>query len=683
MRVLIDWLRRQPIGPAESIRQALAEFRNPDADTLQLLRALAARLRPRHPRDEGELFSRYGILLGCLEADPELCAGFRRHFVHFLASRRLVSFFTDSGILPGTGFFSEWWRIIWHRLLPEVPDERRLKDCTHIIFDRPTDWQWLEIIPHELSGRFWQLLAPADELSGEEWRHIRAEMLEAILVLAHRVSGLGVESELLRASPDFEDYAPRFMRLSAEALEFTRAVAGAAAGPACRGESGQALLGVVSQCRAALNQVRKHALTVGTSLHLTYALNRSEQSLTRLAELATMLATPVEPDPDAATQAWAAFAHEAFVAENRRHSLAFYWAQLSRLLALRVTENAARSGEHYICENRADYRSMWLSAMGAGAIIGVMALIKAFTGRLDAPLFVQALFYSLNYGLGFVLIYLLGFTIATKQPAMTAQTLASRLSDIRADRPADRERLVDLVAAVSRTQLAAITGNVALALPTAIALGAGLSWLNGGNIIPADKAAHFIADLDPLGWAIPHAAIAGFYLYLTGLVSGYFDNRAACNDIGARLARLPWLAALLGREQAQELGRHIQENLGGLMGNFLLGCMLGSTATLGVILGLPLDIRHITFAAANLGYAITGFDFQLPWQTLLWSALGVAAIGLTNLTVSFTLALRTALRARRVRLAGHTGALLAAIWQRLNHNPRFFLLPPRGDAPGG
>lgn len=670
MRILVDWLRRQPIGPAEAIRQALAAFRDPDADTLSLLRVLTAHLRPRHPRDEGDLFSRYGILLGCLESDPGLCAAFRRHFVHFLASRRLVSFFTDSGILPGTGFFSEWWRIIWHRLLPEVPDERRLKDCTHIIFDRPTDWQWLEIIPHELSGRFWRLLAPADELSGEEWRHIRAEMLEAVLVLAHRVSGLGVESELLRASPDFEDYAPRFMRLSAEALEFSRAVAG-------RGESGQALTAVISQCRAALNQVRRHALTVGTSLHLTYALNRAEQSLTRMGELVAMLATPAESDPEAAMRGWAAFALESFVAENRRHSLAFYWAQLSRLLALRVTENAARSGEHYICESRADYRSMWLSAMGAGSIIGMMALIKAFAGALEAPLFVQALFYSLNYGLGFVLIYLLGFTIATKQPAMTAQTLASQLSDLRADRPADLERLVDLVAAVSRSQFAAIAGNVALALPTALALGTGLSWLNGAPVIAPEKAAHFIADLDILGWAIPHAAIAGFYLYLTGLISGYFDNRAVCNNIGARLARLPWLAALLGREQAHSVGAHIQNHLGGLMGNFLLGCMLGSTATLGVILGLPLDIRHITFAAANLGYAITGFGFELPWQTLVWSALGVAAIGLTNLTVSFTLALRTALRARRVRLAGHTGALLAAIWQRLNRHPRFFLLPPR------
>ena len=36
----------------------------------------------------------------------------------------------------------------------------------------------------------------------------------------------------------------------------------------------------------------------------------------------------------------------------------------------------------------------------------------------------------MNYALGFVLIYLLHFTIATKQPAMTAQTIAGAVSEI-------------------------------------------------------------------------------------------------------------------------------------------------------------------------------------------------------------------------------------------------------------
>ena len=103
---------------------------------------------------------RYRAMLDRLAADPALRTAFCSHVVHFIATRRLVTFFTDSGILPGTGFFSEWGRILGNRLLPEVPDERRLKDCLHVVFHRADDWRWLQEIPPDLSQRFWELVAP-------------------------------------------------------------------------------------------------------------------------------------------------------------------------------------------------------------------------------------------------------------------------------------------------------------------------------------------------------------------------------------------------------------------------------------------------------------------------------------------------------------------------------------------
>jgi site-specific recombinase len=44
-------------------------------------------------------------------------------------------------------------------------------------------------------------------------------------------------------------------------------------------------------------------------------------------------------------------------------------------------------------------------------------------------------------------------TVATKQPAMTAQTLAGLLGDLKPTRSADLERMVDVVAAVSAASL--------------------------------------------------------------------------------------------------------------------------------------------------------------------------------------------------------------------------------------
>ena len=669
---------RQRFGKTDDSEQklnaTLDAFRNPEADALELMRRLIPLVRPKNLQESAS-GERQKALLARLQADPELLAAFRQHIVHFIATRRLVTFFTDSGILPGTGFFSEWWRILWNRILPEVPDERRLKDCLHVIYDRADDWRWLEQQPPEFSLQLWALLAPEEELRSLDWISIRDQILDSVLLLAHRVSGLGVDSELMRAAPDFDENSPRFIALSAEALDFVNAFRKHINDEQPRRDDGSQLLVMVDQCQETLKRIRKRALTVGTSLHLSYILTRSEQSLERLRELVAILIS-ADRNHAEAVSAWATFARAAFLAENRRNSMRYYMSQLSRLMAVRVTENAARSGEHYICETKSDYQQMWRSAAGAGVLIGGMALLKIFAAGLHAPLFVEAFLFSMIYGLGFVLIYLLGMTVATKQPAMTAQTLASYLSDIKPNRAADLERVVDVVAAVCRSQLAAIGGNVMLALPMAIGLGWGLSELTGAPLISMEKGAHLLDDLDPLSWAIPHAAIAGFYLFLSGLITGYFDNKAAYSDVGARIARLRWLLKLLGKANAQKFGAYIQERMGGIMGNFLFGCMLGSTGVIGTILGLPLDIRHIAFSSANIGYAVLGFDFALPLKAVLWGALGIALIGLTNLAVSFALALRTALRARRVEFE-HWMPLLSAVWRRFRFDPRSFLLPPR------
>jgi site-specific recombinase len=104
--------------------------------------------------------------------------------------------------------------------------------------------------------------------------------------------------------------------------------------------------------------------------------------------------------------------------------------------------------------------------------------------------------------------------------------------------------------------------------------------------------------------------------------------------------------------------------------------MLGTAGTVGVILGLPIDIRHIAFSSANLGYAMVAHDFRIDWHLLAWSALGVAIIGFVNLSVSFALALWMALKARAVVFT-QTPQLARALWGRLRTEPGIFFRPPR------
>jgi len=107
--------------------------------------------------------------------------------------------------------------------------------------------------------------------------------------------------------------------------------------------------------------------------------------------------------------------------------------------------------------------------------------------------------------------------------------------------------------------------------------------------------------------------------------------------------------------------------------------MLGSAGTIGILFGLPIDIRHIAFAAANFGYALVALEFAVPWHTVAWCALGVALIGFTNLAVSFALALWVALRARGVEFR-RTRELLGLLWREFRAQPARFFLPPHAGS---
>jgi site-specific recombinase len=191
------------------------------------------------------------------------------------------------------------------------------------------------------------------------------------------------------------------------------------------------------------------------------------------------------------------------------------------------------------------------------------------------------------------------------------------------------------------------------------------------------KAEHLIADSHP--WqslALLHAAIAGVWLFVSGLVSGYYDNKALYTRMGLRVEQLRWLRRLLGTERRAHFARYVEDNLGGLMGNFVFGVLMGTTATIGFLLGLPLDVRHVTFSSANFAIGFVGLGQRLDPDTIAITFLGIALIGMVNLLVSFGLALWVALRARKVRFH-HGLKLLQALGRRLRAAPLDFFIGPR------
>ena len=253
---------------------------------------------------------------------------------------------------------------------------------------------------------------------------------------------------------------------------------------------------------------------------------------------------------------------------------------------------------------------------------------------------------------------------------MTAAHLSSAIE--REGRSGANPRtVVELATQVIRTQFVSIIGNVTVALTVAWALASAYAQWAGVPLVNWRESRGILDALHPFaGFALAHAAIAGVWLFLSGLIAGYFDNRFDLLHLDKRLEHHPLLARLLPARLRARLAVWLKHHYGALWGNFLFGCLLGGTSLLGYLLGLPIDIRHVAFAAANLGFVGVA---NLP--TLAIYVLFVLMIGAVNLAVSFALAMTVALRARGLRMQNGRG-ILRALWGKLSVAPWEFVLPP-------
>ena len=92
-----------------------------------------------------------------------------------------------------------------------------------------------------------------------------------------------------------------------------------------------------------------------------------------------------------------------------------------------------------------------------------------------------------------------------------------------------------------------------------------------------------------------------------------------------------------------------------------------------------LDIRHIAFAAAELGTSTEILFPDVTWALIWPIALGVAAIGLINFLVSFGLSMVTALESRNITW-GETRTLVVHLVADFFRRPKDWFFPPKEPA---
>lgn len=621
-----------------------------------------------------------------LEASPELRALFRVTLLGVLGTHRQVPLFSDTGVLPNTGFFTECFRRITETILPGTNDRLTLRDVFSEIFHRGDDAVWVGAVGADTVTALFKALRFEEHDPAELHRamaHTLTQVLESLRVISYRISSLGLEEEMLRLEPALEKFASPFLAQNTEALAYLEAYDRWFADASSPKHDERHWLVLLDQCRGVAANIRKRAARSGTSFSLTFLLVRLEQNIARARALLEILSDYQDHrgTPEASEKILpriATLTVELIRAECRKNELGEYLRQNARLMSLRITENAGRTGEHYITATRPEYFEMLRAGLGAGFIIAFMALLKIFLTAPGMPPVNQIIVYGLDYGLGFVLIHMLHYTVATKQPAMTANAIAAALTPGRTT-TRELETLIVTIRRTARSQFAGIAGNLLLVIPTSILLILGMHGLFGFDPITPEKADYLLHASHP--WrtgTVFYAALAGVFLFLAGIVTGYFDNLCAYNRIPDRMKHAKWLVRLLGKKRAYQAADYIGEHLGALVGNFSFGFMLAGGWGVGMLFGLPVDIRHITFSSANVAFALTARDFHVAPGIWIPAVLGVVLIGAINLAVSFSLALVVAMRSRGVTL--DVTKLLRLLAGEFLKRPLAFFLPPKDKA---
>jgi site-specific recombinase len=463
---------------------------------------------------------------------------------------------------------------------------------------------------------------------------------------------------------------------------------------------------ILDQCYQLLERLKRRGAGFGSSVAIAHLLERLEQTMIRIDVLVKILLKPrhdeassaqedvmvehatlatqspqyghakvddsalqQQPDSIALDQLY----QQLLISAAHKTSVRAFMRSSSQLLSRSITINASSHGEHYIAHDRPQFYRMFRSAAGAGVVIALMALHKIHIETLGLEPFWQALASSMNYGIGFVLIHVLHFTVATKQPAMTAASVAAAIEKNDQGR-ATHKKLAGLLIAVNRTQWAAVWGNVSLALVLSCVIAFVFQFSTGQPLLSDTQIAYQQHAILPWHGSLLFAAIAGVWLFLAGIIAGYFDNRANYLQLDLRLIHHPWLKRWLSADRRRQLAAYIHHNYGAIAGNLGFGFLLGMTPYLGYLLEIPLDIRHVAFASANLGFS--GISADVAWWYIIVQLPLVLAIGFINLWVSFTLAIWIALGARNTKFS-QLRLLGPSLWQQIKQHPRQLFIPDK------
>ena len=611
---------------------------------------------------------------------PDSIAFFKEKLHNVFANKQKVILFTDAGLLNSVSFFKELRRRISRQLLPDQPSQENIQYVLNQLFYRPSDVKWVHQIPLDNWKELFNILAISTFYEDSESKTTSKQILLAIMILSQRMGGLALQTDVRRMVPEYAHLNSPFIALDDELNNLARTLS-KEDNPYLYIQDHELdykqLNILAGQCEDFVNKADANTSKYGVSFSVNQTLLLIRQQIKRIKRLYNYLFIEKEADKCEKT---IAFYLDMVKTNSKKNNIRKLIDDSVYNITYEITNYTGKTGEHYITSTTGEYFKMLKTALWGGVIVGFMCLVKLYMSmQPDQSDFFRALNYSFNYAIGFVLIYLTGSTLATKQPAMTASTIAKTLESL-SDNDNNKEKqkhyteFSALFTRLFRSQFIAFVGNVFGAFPVSMLLAIGMSYLSGYNIA-TKKSLHLLEDLNIWHTTVfLHACIAGIFLFLSGIIAGNVASVNNFNNFYYRLSEHPFLKGFFGKVRMQRVANWMQQKWPSVVSNIWFGVFMGSAWAIGHFFGLPIDIRHITFASGNLAYGLYGMNFIISLENILWCILGIGIIGLGNFIVSFGLSLWIALRSREVP-ASELKYLGRCVWRAFKTHPRAFFFP--------
>ncbi|RYY83639.1 MAG: recombinase, partial [Comamonadaceae bacterium] len=521
---------------------------------------------------------------------------------------------------------------------PETADANEL---FRLVLPGAFDARWIALLEEPLLARIGALMAdvPGDAPGDAPlWRHT---VMDAITYCTSQLVATGFSPELrLRMSDPVREARP-FHALMADLDDLDDALFRQPVDELALQAAFLAFRERLDACRAAAATIYSHLEDNGISVGLVFRLRQLRERVLRIRELLDCLLSPTP-----ATSV-ARLVGRLVIAGGERNSIRALIASNSSMLAAKVAERSAETGEHYITRDRAAYGQMVRKAAGGGAMTAVTVMLKFAIVALGLSAFWSGLTSGLMYAASFVAIQLLHLTLATKQPAMTAPAMAAKLRDLKAEGAV--AAFVDEVTHLVRSQVAAVLGNVLVVVPAVLALASVVQLAMGAPVLDATQA---MATLDKLSLAGPtlfYAAFTGVLLFSASIVAGWVENAFVLHRLDSAMRYNPRIGAVLGAARAYRWAGFMRTHISGFASNISLGLMLGLVPAFAAFFGLGLDVRHVTLSTGQIAAAVASLGLPVLQQPALWwAAAAIPLIGALNVSVSFYFAFRLALRAHSV-----------------------------------